>query len=51
MTEHIHPPLQEESQVDLAAHQATYDGFVTFVKWAILGTAVLMIVLYFLIQP
>ena len=51
MADHIHPPLQEESPMDYAQHESTYNGFVTFVKWSTLGLAALMIVLYFLIQP
>lgn len=43
------PPRQVESTMDYAQHQATYDGFVASVKWAILIMAVSMIILYFLI--
>jgi hypothetical protein len=51
MANHQHPPLQQEDGMDYAQHEATYNGFVTLVKWSILGLAVLMIILYFLVQP
>lgn len=43
------PPLQVESAMDYAQHQATYDGFVATVKWAVLIMAVSLVILYFLI--
>jgi hypothetical protein len=51
MTDHQHPPLQEESAMDYAEHESTYSGFVTLVKWTTLGLAALMVILYFLVQP
>lgn len=43
------PPLQVESAMDYAQHQATYDGFVATVKWSVLAMAAFMVILYFLI--
>jgi hypothetical protein len=51
MSTHQHPPLQKESAHDLAQHQATYDGFVNLIKWAVGGIAVLLIILYFVVKP
>ncbi len=36
--------------MDYAQHEATYDGFLNFVKWALGILAVLVIVLYFIIS-
>ncbi|HEY8575711.1 MAG TPA: aa3-type cytochrome c oxidase subunit IV [Devosia sp.] len=46
-----HAELQVESPMDYAQHEATYNGFLTAVKWSTLIMAVSMIVLYFLIRP
>ena len=46
-----HSQLQVESPMDYAQHEATYNGFVAGVKWTVLGLAVMIIVLYFLIRP
>lgn len=46
-----HSELQVESPMDYAQHEATYNGFVTGLKWTIMGLAVTAIVLYFLIRP
>jgi len=51
MADHQHPPLQQESGMDYAEHQSTYDGFVRLVKWSTIATAILVIILYFLVQP
>ncbi len=51
MANHQHPPLQQESAMDYAAHQATYNGFVRLLKWSTIGLAILVVVLYFLVQP
>jgi Bacterial aa3 type cytochrome c oxidase subunit IV len=37
--------------MDYKAHETTYRGFLTFVKWAIVGLAVLVVALYFIIRP
>ena len=46
-----HPPTVAESAMDYAQHEKTYSGFVQAVKWSIYATAVLMIILYFVINP
>ena len=46
-----HAELQVESPMDYAQHEATYNGFLTAVKWSIGSLAVLAIVLYFLVNP
>jgi hypothetical protein len=48
--EHHSTPVLE-SPMDYTQHEKTYNGFVQGVKWAVLVTAVSMIVLYFLINP
>ncbi|WP_375452199.1 aa3-type cytochrome c oxidase subunit IV [uncultured Devosia sp.] len=45
------PPLEKESAMDYAQHEQTYSGFVTAVKYGVLATAVLVIILYFAIRP
>lgn len=44
-----HPPTVQESAMDYAEHERTYNGFVIGVKWSIYATAALLIILYFLI--
>ena len=46
-----HPAPVQESAMDYAEHEKTYNGFIQGVKWSVYGTAVLMIILYFLINP
>ena len=46
---HSEPVL--ESAMDYSEHEKTYTGFITGVKWSVLATAVLMIILYFVVQP
>jgi hypothetical protein len=46
---HSEPVL--ESAMDYAEHEKTYNGFLVGVKWSVLSIAVLMIILYFVIQP
>ena len=46
-----HSELQMESPMDYAQHEATYNGFITAVKWSIGVLAVSAIILYFLINP
>ncbi|MBB4052709.1 uncharacterized protein YheU (UPF0270 family) [Devosia subaequoris] len=46
-----HPDPVLESGMDYAEHEKTYNGFITAVKWSVYGTAVLMIILYFVINP
>lgn len=43
------PPLVQESAMDYAAHQRTYDAFVGMVKFSILSLAFLVVGLYFAI--
>lgn len=43
------PALIKESAMDYAAHQRTYDSFVSLVKYGILSMAILMVGLYFAI--
>jgi hypothetical protein len=44
-----HSELQVESPMDYAQHEATYNGFITAVKWSVIGSAVSMVILYFLV--
>ncbi|WP_248306482.1 aa3-type cytochrome c oxidase subunit IV [Devosia oryzisoli] len=37
--------------MDYAQHERTYNGFVQGVKWSVIATAVVVIILYFLISP
>ncbi|MBS3847193.1 aa3-type cytochrome c oxidase subunit IV [Devosia sp. J2-20] len=46
-----HSDVQVESPMDYAQHEATYNGFITGTKWAVIGLAASMVILYFLIQP
>ena len=46
-----HSELQVESPMDYAQHEATYNGFLTAIKWTIIVAAVSMIILYFLVNP
>ncbi|MDB5622359.1 MAG: aa3-type cytochrome c oxidase subunit [Devosia sp.] len=48
---HLHPPLQQESAMDYAQHEATYARFVSLVKWTVIVMAVTMVALYFLVKP
>jgi aa3 type cytochrome c oxidase subunit IV len=43
------PALIEESAMDYAQHQQTYDSFVSLVKYGILSVAILVVGLYFAI--
>ncbi|HEV7291378.1 MAG TPA: aa3-type cytochrome c oxidase subunit IV [Devosia sp.] len=45
------PAPQQESVMDYVQHQVTYDGFIGWVKWSVFGMAVLMVLLYVLINP
>ena len=46
-----HSELQVESPMDYAQHEATYNGFLTAIKWTIIVAAVSAIILYFLVKP
>ncbi|MCR6671849.1 aa3-type cytochrome c oxidase subunit IV [Devosia ginsengisoli] len=46
-----HSELQVESPMDYAQHEATYNGFLTAIKWTIIVAAVSTIILYFLVNP
>jgi hypothetical protein len=46
-----HSDLQLESPMDYAQHEATYNGFITGIKWTIAAIAVTMVILYFIINP
>ena len=46
-----HAELQQESPMDYAQHEATYNGFLNGIKWSIYGLAATVVILYFLIQP
>jgi hypothetical protein len=46
-----HPAPVLESGMDYAEHEKTYSGFVTGVKWSIYGLAVLVVILFFVINP
>nr|WP_314257675.1 aa3-type cytochrome c oxidase subunit IV [uncultured Devosia sp.] len=46
-----HSELIVESPMDYAQHEGTYNGFLAAVKWGVIGMAVLMVVLYFVINP
>ncbi|WP_108397946.1 aa3-type cytochrome c oxidase subunit IV [Devosia submarina] len=48
--EHHAEPVQE-SPMDYAQHERTYRGFLTGVKWTAISMAVLIVILYFLVQP
>ena len=36
---------------DFEEHQKTYDRFVKLVKWTSIGTAITMVLLYFIVNP
>ena len=47
-------PAQTEyvsSAADYKEHEETYRGFLGMLKWAIIGLAILVVVLYFVIRP
>jgi|GEM_PF-6103892 len=43
--------VQKESNFDVDVHENTYRRFLTVVKWACISVAILMVVLYFVVQP
>ncbi|MDB5528320.1 MAG: hypothetical protein JWR51_1423 [Devosia sp.] len=43
------PAMINESAMDYAEHQRTYDGFVSLVKYGVLSLAILVVGLYFAI--
>ncbi|WDR04886.1 aa3-type cytochrome c oxidase subunit IV [Devosia rhodophyticola] len=45
------PPMVHESAMDYKQHEQTYNGFVTLVKYSIITTAVVVVILYFWVQP
>ncbi len=36
---------------DFKEHERTYDGFIRFGKWSVVALAIMMVALYFLINP
>lgn len=44
-------PEIHESPMDYAEHQTSYRLFLSAVKWSIISAAVLVVFLYFVIQP
>lgn len=46
-----HPEPQLESAMDYTEHETTYNGFLTATKWSVIATAVLIVILYFVINP
>jgi hypothetical protein len=46
-----HPEPVLESAMDYTEHEKTYNGFITGVKWSLYATAVLVVILYFVINP
>lgn len=44
-------PAIHESAHDFAQHEKSYRLFLATVKWSIISTAVLVVFLYFVIQP
>lgn len=36
---------------DFEAHKATYSGFLSMVKWGIIAMVVVLVALYFLVNP
>lgn len=46
-----HAEVQVESPMDYAQHEATYNAFLTAVKWSIMGLAVTAVILFFIIKP
>jgi len=45
------PKPVHESAADFAEHERTYDGFIKGTKWVVIATVVMMVILYFLINP
>ena len=43
------PALIQESAMDYAEHQRTYDAFITMVKYGVLSVVILVVGLYFAI--
>ena len=37
--------------MDYKAHQATWRAFTTITKWSIVGLAILLVFLYFVVRP
>ncbi|CAN7304742.1 MULTISPECIES: aa3-type cytochrome c oxidase subunit IV [unclassified Devosia] len=37
--------------MDYTEHEKTYNGFIAAVKWSVIGTAALLIILFFVVQP
>jgi len=46
---HSDPVL--ESGMDYAEHEKTYNGFIAGVKWSVISLAVLLVILYFVVNP
>lgn len=39
------------NNADFEAHKVTYSGFVSIVKWAVISMAVVLVALYFIVNP
>lgn len=39
------------NDADFEAHKATYNGFLSMVKWSIIGLVVVLVALYFFVNP
>ncbi|HWV21570.1 MAG TPA: aa3-type cytochrome c oxidase subunit IV [Devosia sp.] len=37
--------------MDYAEHEKTYNGFIAGVKWSVISLAVLLVILYFVVNP
>ncbi len=47
----VNDPNHIPSAMDYREHERTFSRFVTLIKWTVGVAAVLMVVLYFLVQP
>lgn len=36
---------------DFQEHERTYDGFITLTKWSVIAMVIVMVALYFIINP
>jgi hypothetical protein len=43
MASHDHAAAGAHSDMDYAEHERTYEGFVTFVKWGVIGVVAILV--------
>ncbi|GHA38199.1 hypothetical protein GCM10007989_37680 [Devosia pacifica] len=44
-------PESHETAMDYQEHERSYQLFLSVLKWSVISTAVLVLILYFVVQP